>query len=82
LGFHCSQKDRAGTRASACFSAVAGCQQQILSTVYPQKLARFVMVDIMSVSRTAITPKSRLDGRDSSGDGKQSRPRRGEVKDH
>src|SRR5574337_1256760 len=28
LGLHCSQKDRAGTRASARFAAVAGCQQR------------------------------------------------------
>jgi hypothetical protein len=45
LGFHCSQKDRAGTRASACFSAVAAGQQDNLSTDCPQKLARFVSID-------------------------------------
>jgi hypothetical protein len=36
LGFHCSQKDRAESRANPCFQAVAGRQQAKSSTAYPQ----------------------------------------------
>jgi hypothetical protein len=36
LGFHCSQKDPAGTRANAGFRVVVGCQHGQLSTRYQQ----------------------------------------------
>ena len=66
LGFHCSQKDRAGSRASACFSAVAGCQQEILSTRYPQGCTSLWRFAEKPQSRTATNGKTRLDAQDSS----------------
>ena len=38
LGFHCSQKGPAANRAIAGFIVVAACQQEKLSTCYPQTL--------------------------------------------
>lgn len=57
LGFHCSQNDRAGTRANAGFPAVAGVQQQKLCTAYLQSVRRHGTPEGRQISADAMEVK-------------------------
>jgi hypothetical protein len=60
LGLHCSQKPPAASRIFIGFDVVAGCQQQKLSTTYPQDALNILGMVVTAPSVAKIAQKVRI----------------------
>jgi hypothetical protein len=58
LGFHCSQKELAASRASACFAPVAARQHGDFSTAYPHVRTEPLGLRKYDIASDAPTAKS------------------------